>query len=257
MGIFAPNGEQIPRLFRKFDDSKGENLALSCASVVNSFNSSLAAKKGWEWQQLQEAQARNLRAQLVSNSSDVLEEYIETFDAELASKDEQIQNLNIRLELEKAKNSNSDFSTSELLPDGLSNAIGPELYSGEFSDRLRLFISKGLSTQNGQIDERTKLFAHKFLNVTEYTGRATALSSQIKTACKDGNQILTQLGPMLTGFGYAKSQEGKHPKFTPPKELFGLPSETFPSTPSDSQRGGRNRASDIIKSMNLSELKDK
>lgn len=251
VGILAPNGKQLAKLFKRNDDPKGRTLAANCITIANDFVSSLAAKQGWEWQQLQEAQSHALREQLVTKSSDKVEEYMKTFDSEIRAKEEQIENLTTLLEIQKARNEEPNYSTSELLPEGLAHSIGPELYSGEFSDRLRLFIKKSVDGQTDELDPRTLEFSQRFLASTEFTGRSVALSNQIKSACRDGNQIVQQLGPLLTGFGYSKTQEGKHPKFVPPSDLFGLPSETFPSTPSDSQRAGKNRASDIIKNIDL------
>ncbi|KIC29079.1 hypothetical protein RA25_20610 [Leisingera sp. ANG-S5] len=216
--------------------------------------SELAAKSGWEWHELQEAQAKFLRLKALEGSSKVLEEYEQLVQEEIAAKDEQIEKLKERLETEIANKSAPVQGYLELIPPGLAQRIGPELYNGEFSDRLRLFIGESLKTSQTAIDPRTFEFAKKFLTATSFSGKADQLASQIKVASKDGKQMPKRLGQILTGIGYARSQEGKHLKFTPPKELFGLPTETLPSTPSDSQRGGKNRGNEVSNSFNLKKL---
>jgi hypothetical protein len=253
VGLFAPNGQQVLRAFKKPDDPKGKALAQICFEAANSFMSGLAAVHGWEWQHLQEAQARLLRNNARPNNSTELDEYMEQFDAEMVSKDEQIENLKILLEIEKHKNSSVARTVGDILPDKLKEQVGPELYDGEFSDRLRFFLLSKLASSD--TDERTEGFVRALVEKTSYSGRSAQLTAQIKQACKDGNQMPKQLGALLIGFGFTKTQEGKHIKYTPPAELFGLISEVLPSSPSDSQRGGKNRGAEVINHFGLKGLK--
>ncbi|MCL6285840.1 hypothetical protein M3P21_20180 [Ruegeria sp. 2012CJ41-6] len=114
---------------------------------------------------------------------------------------------------------------------------------------------RSLAAQGSETDARTTKFIEKLVEATSFSGRATSLVNQIKSACKDGNEMPKNLGRLLTGFGFIKSRDGKHQKFEPPNELFGLQSEILPSTSSDSQRGGKNRGAEIIKNFGLKELK--
>ncbi len=217
--------------------------------------SGLAAQRGWEWQTLQEAQSRKLRERALSQTSEDLEEYISAFDAELQAKQERIENLESLLEIARAEKSEGVSDSTDILPSGLSDVIGPQLYEGEFSDRLRLFAKLYVENKLDQIDDRTKLFITRLLQHTETSGRAVSLVAQIKSAGRDGKQMPKLLGSLLTSLNFEKSQDGKHLKFNPPKELFGLKMEVLPSTPSDSQRGGKNRSAEVIKNFGLSELK--
>tara|TARA_R110001583_G_scaffold195496_1_gene374319 strand:+ start:42413 stop:43864 length:1452 start_codon:yes stop_codon:yes gene_type:complete len=255
IGIFAPSGKQLSRLFRKADDRSGYKLETLCIFSVNSFMSGLAAKRGWEWQQIQEEQSRLLRGQISSESTDSFDEYIDYVDAELQAKDEQIENLKTLLEIAKASSSTETIDSSDLLPIALAKVIGRELYDGEFSDRLRFIIKKMAALQNLDVDERTSGFAQEFVKSTNFTGRAASLIAQIKAASKDGNEMPKKLGALLSAMGYSKTQEGKHLKFKAPGDLFGMADEVLPSTPSDSQRGGKNRGGDIIRHLGLSNLR--
>lgn len=217
--------------------------------------SSLAAMHGWEWQNIQEAQSRLLRERVTEQSSEELEGYIEIFDSEIQAKDEQIQNLKQLLELSKAQSSQHSVDTSDLVPPELAKKIGRQLYDGEFSDRLRNFL---ILCQRGALDEvdnRTNELITRYLQDTEFTGRSVSLSSQIKSACRDGKQMPKQLGAIMQGLGFLKSQDGKHLKYSPPKDLFGLQTEILPSTPSDSQRGGKNRGAEVIRGFGIGDLK--
>jgi hypothetical protein len=217
--------------------------------------SGLAAREGWEWQDLQEAQSRSLRERALEASDENLDEYIEAFDSELSAKNEKIENLELLLEIEKAKKSVNADNVYDFFPESLKGDIGPELYDGEFFDRLRSFVTLALNAPSLERNDRTDEFVKRFLKSTKFSGRSATLVAQIKTACRDGNQMPSQLGSLLTGFGFKKDREDNHLIYKPPSDLFGLPAETLPSTPSDSQRGGKNRGSEVIRNFGLNDLR--
>lgn len=255
VALFTPDGREVFKFFKKYDDRAGTNLAKACLQRTNEFVSSQAAQKAWEWQDLQEAQSRRLREAVTNANSEGLEEYMAAFDTELAAKEEKIQNLEARLLIETARANSETQNTDDLFPTDLKTQIGPELYDGEFTDRLRSFLSNSLDAPSVPRNARTDEFVRRLLKKLEFSGRSQSLISQIKSACRDGNQMPKQLGSILSGFGFAKSNEGPHLKFQPPKELFGLQTEVLPSTPSDSQRAGKNRGAEVIRSFGLNELK--
>ncbi|MEL7106957.1 MAG: hypothetical protein AAGM21_13620 [Pseudomonadota bacterium] len=191
----------------------------------------------------------------MENTGEAISEYADAFDSELAAKDEKINNLELLLESEKARKSDAAHETPDILPDRLKEEIGPELYEGEFYDRLRSFLELALESPSVERNMRTDEFIRRFVAKTEYTGRSVSLVSQIKSACRDGNQMPKQLGSLLSGFGFEKARDKDHLIYKPPSELFGLATETLPSSPSDSQRGGRNRGSEVIRHFGLNELK--
>lgn len=255
VSLFSPNGREQFRLFKEFEDKSGSRLARECILRVSTFVSSLAAKKAWEWQDLQEAQSRRLREMATTASSEGLDDYVATFDSEISAYRERIENLEARLAIETARADNDAMVTEDLFPNELKKRIGPELYDGEFTDRLRSFIVGALESPTKDRNGRTDEFAKRLLKELKFSGRSQSLISQIKSACRDGNQMPKQLGSLLSGFGFSRSNDGPHLKFEPPKELFGLGIEVLPSTPSDSQRGGRNRGAEVIRSFGLNELK--
>jgi len=255
IALFSPNGAECFRLFQRFGDTRGAALATHCVERTNNYVSSLASRKAWEWQDLQEAQSRMLREAVTTDSADQLEEYISAFDKDLAAKKEKIENLEARLALETARADGEVLVSEDLFPTALKRKIGPELYEGEFTDRLLAFLSKSQRELTGVKKTRTDEFVAKLCQELQFSGRSQTLISQIKSACRDGNEMPKQLGSILTGFGFSKSSAGKHVKFEPPADLFGLVTEVLPSTPSDSQRGGKNRGADVIRNFGLSELK--
>lgn len=255
VGLFSPSGEEIFRFFRRTDDSSGTQLSRVLIARTVQYVSSLEARKAWDWQSLQEAQSRALRAKVVASGSTAVDEFIEAFDSELKAKDERIAALQTQLKMAQDSNSERPTMGTDLLPRELKDKIGPELYDGEFSDRLRSFIIRSLDEPNGEMNSRTEQFARLLLTNTSFSGRSAALVAQIKAACRDGNQMPKQLGSLLAGFGFEKTQDGGHLKFTPPPQLFGLEIEVLPSTPSDSQRGGKNRGAEVIRHFGLNETK--
>ncbi|WP_170583313.1 hypothetical protein [Ruegeria arenilitoris] len=255
IGLFSPDGRELLRAFKSSKDKSGRELSDYFVEKAVFFMSGLAAKRGWEWQQLQEAQSRYLREKVISQRSDELDEYINHFDAELRAKEEQIENLKTLLEIAKHEKAEGVGQVGDILQAGLKAQVGTELYDGEFSDRLRHYLTRAISTRSVETDTRTIKFVEKLVEATAFSGRAASLINQIKGACRDGNEMPKNLGSLLTGFGFTKSQEGKHLKFEPPNELFGLQTEILPSTPSDSQRGGKNRGAEVIKNFGLKGLK--
>ncbi len=255
IALFSPDGREHFRLFKRSDDNSGRALSKECITRVNAIVSSRAARYAWEWQDLQEAQSRKLREAATTSTSVALDDYIEAFDAELSAKQEKIENLEARLALETARADGEALSTEDLFPTELKNRIGPELYDGEFTDRLRSFLLLALENPSSPRNRRTDDFIRRLLTQIQFSGRSSSLISQIKTACRDGNQMPKQLGSLLSGFGFERSSAGKHTKFEPPTDLFGLQTEVLPSTPSDSQRGGKNRGAEVIKNFGLTELK--
>ncbi|UWQ02015.1 hypothetical protein K3X44_01270 [Aliiroseovarius crassostreae] len=257
IGIVSPTGNQIARIFPYFDNFNSYDIADRCVEYVNEYMSGFATSKGWEWQQLQEAQTRKLRevARLKdTQNSKELNDYIELVDAEIEAKDEQIDILKDQLEIARVQAQAKPVETDHLIPTELARTIGSELYEGEFSDRLRRILAHYTEHHSEELDTRTNEFAKRFIKKSSYSGRAISLVQQIKGASRDGNQMPKLLGGLLQGFGFSKSQDGKHLKFTPPSELFGIQPEILPSTPSDSQRGGRNRGAEIIRAWGLNEL---
>ncbi len=253
IGIFSPDGRE---LFRTLQPSR--QSLMQAEESVNRFLSSMAAKKGWEWQHLQEEQSKKLRTALLLNSKEDIDQYVEYFDSEMAAKNEEIENLQsqiLELQNELTNSVRSVDATCELLPEELKGKIGPELYAGEFSDRLKSIIDATSAQSDTSLHPRTKRFSEILSENTQYSGRASALIHQIKSSCKHGNEMPKLLGHLLSSFGYQRTNDGKHLKFIPPQDLFGLEIEVLPSTPSDSQRGGRNRGQDVIRSFGLKDLK--
>lgn len=255
IGLFDSAGKQRLGLVPGIGSRPSWAIHDEICSSANSVMSGLAPKRGWEWQQLQEAEARSLREQALSDNSGVLDEYIDVFGRELKAKDERIQDLERSLWQAQTEQGQVHIESEALIVDGVKLACGAELYDGEFDDRLRYLLNTMLPRVEDTVDLRTAAFARNLIDRTEFSGRAAGLAARIKNAGKDGNQMPVQLGRILQELGYTKSQDGKHLKFTPGEQLFGLPSETLPSTPSDSQRGGKNRAAEVIKSLALNDLK--
>jgi len=256
VGIFIRGRGEVIRLYAKSGTGKQHTKIAEVISAVVDLNSKQSARSGLEWQTLQELQGRRLRKQVSENLSEELSDYIDEFDREISAKDEKIKNLQQLLELANAIGNDFAGESPDIISLGLAEKLGSQLYDGEFSDRLRYFMLDSLSLNRGaDLDHRTIELVSRIVENTSYSGRAISLVGQIKSAGKDGNQMSKNLGNILSGFGYAKSTEGKHVKYTPPTSLFGLPNEILPSTPSDSQRGGKNKSSDIIRNMGLSKFR--
>ena len=255
IGVIVSGSGEIERFQGNLFNSPTSKFVADIENFVIDLVSKRGAQIGWEWQTLQEHQARQLRQKLVEQNSDELSDYIEQFDAELKAKDEEISNLNERLALVEARKYSSAYLSKGLIPDDFVQQLGKELYEGEFSDRLRLFLNEKSKRQNEVVDARTLELVARILRMSEFSGYAAGLINQIKGAGRDGNQMPQLVGAILSGLGYARSDDGKHTKYSPSTDLFGLSIQMVPKTPSDAGRAGKNKAAEIIRDMKLSQLR--
>jgi hypothetical protein len=254
IGVIIPEMGEIRRFLGAKYNRPNSPFTNNIEEFIADLMSKRVAQNGWEWQTLQEHQARVLRKRLLERDADGVDEYIRLFDEELSAKDEIISNLRQTIALLEAKQYSPDDYSDGLLPDGLVQGLGRELYVGEFSDRLLLFLMDQ-SQAGGDVDKRSEEMIKRIMSKAQFSGRSVALTNQIKAAGRDGNQMPKQMGQILSGLGFVKTTDGKHTKYKPSKELFGLSIQILPNTPSDAGRGGKNRASEIIKDFSLHRLK--
>ncbi len=257
ISLIRPGGEELGRFFFRHPKRDARLLASECLRRSNDLMSTLAAQKGWEWHELLVEHSKVLRARISHESSkEEIKELEELYEQELDVKDKEIASLKSQLASVSAMKKSALEQSDHLVSSQMVDAIGNELYPGEFSDRLRYLIE--VVAQQKTIDDadrRTLEFAKLFVQKSKFSGGAQNLEARMKAASRDGNTILRQLGGILTSLGFDKTKGGKHFLFKAPARLFGLSNQTFPSTPSDSQRGGRNKVGEIIENFGLKNLK--
>ncbi|PQV59022.1 hypothetical protein LX70_00842 [Defluviimonas denitrificans] len=224
-------------------------------SYVARESSTREAVLGWDWQELQAEFARSLRQKSISstshgNSDSLLKDSLE---AQIAAKDEIIQNL--RQKIDMISNSASDVGYSDgIFSPALVRQIGKELYENEFSDRLRRFAIAALEQRPLEAGDRTRQVVERLMQVTEDSRRAISLHHELKSAGKDFKSSTNNLRPILQRLGFEISEDGAHVKAVPSGDLFGVAQITLAKTPSDF-RSGKNAVRDIVAALDLRELK--
>lgn len=218
------------------------------------------ANLGWEWQELQTQFARNLRRYRTRAPLSVdqewlayFEESIEAKDEEIIAKEEVIQNLRQKIAILEASLSEVNFGES-IFPVAASAQIGTELYEGEFSDRVKLFLDRATALESLDVGPRTLGVARKFAAILGFSRRAVAVNVELKAAGRDYRTSSDQLRSILERFGYEFTEEGKHIKGLPPSEGIGLGQIELPKTPSD-HRSGKNSVRDIVKALDFKDLR--
>ena len=166
IGVFLPGHGEVSRHFGLGPAHQQRERSSELVEVIVNMVSKRVAVRGWEWQGLQEFQGRALRAKIINRASDDLDAYIDQFDREVHAKDERIRNLEQLPEIAQAGKLESRIVAAELLPSELIGKIGPQLYEGEFSDRLRRILEISLSDANSQIDDRTREMAKRLVENT-------------------------------------------------------------------------------------------
>lgn len=260
VAVCVPSNGVIKKFYKRDANDTARKISDAVTRATVRYLSNQAGHEALDWRDLQELQGKTLRNSLeekikhqgIASQEDVAE-YIRVFDEETRSKNEKISNLEQEL-----KYTRDELSTYELPDGGLINAelassVAKELYPSEISDRVRKVIVRYIQGYASSQSEREHYILERILEKSSFSGRSAGLVNQIKSAGKDSSTMSPQLGSILSGFGFLKTEDGKHLKYTPPIELGGLPVEILPKTPSD-HRAGKNKANEIIENFAIKRL---
>ncbi|WGW05431.1 hypothetical protein [Tropicibacter oceani] len=252
MALISPSNGVITRLYKGGKFSSDQDVLQAMCLKATDFISSKQAVFGWDWNDLLEETARQLRDR-VSDSSEEHDTWQTLVQDQLKEKDEEI--LRLRRSVEELQSVILDTSNEDgnIISPEFSKVAGKEIYRNEFSDRIRFALS--CVTQSGapDLDERTLSVASKFLRTTQYSGGAKSMISRIKNCGNDSGKADARLIQILEEIGFTKRIDGGHPVLTPDPSLEGLKPQTFSNSPSD-HRAGKNKASQIIKGLHLRKL---
>nr|WP_272211281.1 hypothetical protein [Marinicella sp. W31]MDC2877168.1 hypothetical protein [Marinicella sp. W31] len=146
-----------------------------------------------------------------------------------------------------------DFSNTE---DDISCLIGPEIYSGETSDRIRYAADIALkyADQLG-IDKRSIEIFRVISNKLSVSPALVDLKRDLKRATTDPRRVASELTGLLGELGYAVKSENRHVRLEADENYLGLEAITLPKTPSDS-RGLKNLRKQIERTLGITKLPD-
>ena len=256
IGVSMP-GKGIVRVFYK---GPALSTSLAVATAIEKFViRALAIRSavfGWEWHDLQEQHAntlktkmRDLQAKTSGQERKEVDEYVEAFDAQISSKNEEIARLEATIDDLTQDLAGREFPGGEILSQKLLQSAGRELYPGEFADRVLLAMRTYVCSHD--VDQRTAAVLKELVAHVQFTGQAKNLARRIQRACGDPAKMPGLLDNLLTGeFSFTKRSDGKHMNYFPPADLPGLDKVTVAKSPSD-RRAGKNQASELLRNFGL------
>ncbi len=243
VGVFWPRAlERHSRLMpRDFDSA--DAMAVECADRVRIALASVRPTPSLTWSHLHELIARRRLDELRKSGSTELEEFATAFDAELASKEERLQeaereigrlNAEVR-RLEAAGRDNGDF---------LTRGNEPEYYAGEIQDAVLFALD--LATKSLEQNGRRWHIIQDLLANAHPSGTAESMAEEIKRCFASSGDLTTAVRRTLEDLDFEISDDGRHYKAL--WQGDGRYTFTISKTSSD-HRAGKNLASAINRTL--------
>ncbi len=251
IGLVLPQKGVVRKYFVGWQSQSKGDLIAAARSGALGLRGQMPAL-GWDWTELQE---QALRAQRELNSKKLSAEEIEkVYCDEIDNLQDRILQLEEQLSARAA--SESVGSDDEEHSEGsLVKLVGPELYSGEISDRVRYAAILALSkSDNAGIDRRTISVLNRIVEAIPTSPALGELIEDLDRATKDPKRLAREMTSVLTRHGYRERSDNKHIRLEPCPGFKGLEKITLPKTPSES-RGQKNLSRQIARTLGLTKLR--
>ncbi len=251
IGVFAPGMGLMKRLFVGWEFSD-ERMLIHNLRLISINIRSRMASLGWDWIDLQEACLRSQRLRERNKLTDA--EFEEMYLEEICEKNERIDELNKRISEMMIASAQTSVSCDQLMDQKLVRKVGPEIYDGEFSDRIRLAVETCLSHRElDGLDKRSIAVFRRVIEAYPFSRQLDELKSDLKRACKDPKRMAGEITALLRRHGYAEKSDNKHIRLQANDGYMGLDSITLPKTPSD-YHSSKNQCKDIEKTLGITKL---
>ncbi|KVK54677.1 hypothetical protein L907_14240 [Agrobacterium sp. C13] len=249
MGLSMPGQGIIRRYHVGWDIQNSKDLKEILKLAAMSVRSQMPVL-GWDWTDLQEQALRAQRERDRSRLS--ADDMAQLYDEEIANLQDKIR----QLEIQVSSIGIISASDSEFSDDNLVQLIGPEFYSGEISDRIRLAMKLGLNVADQVgLDERSRVIFHKIIDKLPVSPALNELLLDLSRATKDSKRVASALVSLLARHGYFEKADNKHIRLEALKGFEGLEAITLPKTPSDG-RGLKNLCKQVERTLGLTKLVD-
>ncbi|MGV2018157.1 hypothetical protein [Agrobacterium sp. 22-223-1] len=249
MGLSMPGQGIIRRYHVGWDIQNSKDLKEILKLAAMSVRSQMPVL-GWDWTDLQEQALRAQRERDRSRLS--ADDMAQLYDEEIANLQDKIR----QLEIQVSSIGIISASDSEFSDDNLVQLIGPEIYSGEISDRIRLAMKLGLNVADQVgLDERSRVIFHKIIDKLPVSPALNELLLDLSRATKDSKRVASALVSLLARHGYFEKADNKHIRLEALKGFEGLEAITLPKTPSDG-RGLKNLCKQVERTLGLTKLVD-
>jgi len=251
IGLSAPGQGFIRRYYLGWQIQEGKELASAVRAAASALRSQMPAF-GWDWTDLQEqalrAQRERDKNRLTAAESEKL--HLE----EIENLQDKIRELEQQLSVRPAAGVGTD--EAEFSNDNLVQRVGPEIYDGEISDRLRFAAKTTLSVEEQTgLDKRSKTILQRVVELLPASPALGELSQDLERATKDPKRLANQLTSLLSRHGYSQKSDNKHIRLEPRNGYDGLELITLPKTPSEN-RGLRNIRKQIERNLGITKLGD-
>lgn len=212
---------------------------------------SLMPAQGWDWTELQEQALRLQRTRDRNRLS--VQETEGLYQEEIQSLQERVKQLEEQLAARPLEEV-SDLEDETFLPSALVKKIGPEIYPGEFSDRLRgaLKYCVERAEQLG-VHSRSRFVLDAIVKNLPVSPELGELLDDLKRVTKDSKRLASEVTRLLDRHGYKEKSDNKHIKLEARKGYVGLGPITLAKTPSDS-RGLTNARKQIESTLGIAKL---
>ena len=247
--LSAPGQGIVRRYYVGWQIQDAIELAFTIREAASTLRSQMPSF-GWDWTELQEqalrAQRANEKSRLTAAESEQL--YVDEID----NLQDRIRQLEQQLVAQPSASVGTD--EGEFSSDNLIRRIGPEIYSGEVSDRLRLAAKTTLSVADQiGLDTRSKVILQRVLDRLPVSPALAELSQDLVRATKDPKRVASELTSLLARHGYLEKSDNKHIRLEADKQFDGLDAITIPKTPSD-HRGLTNLRKQIERTLGIPKL---
>lgn len=205
---------------------------------------------GWEWTELQE---QALRAHRERDRNRLTGAEVEKlYQEEISALQERVRQYEEAAAILPAAQDEEDEPDSAV--DDLVRRLGPEVYPGELSDRLRLAARLALSQADSiGLDPRSRAIFDKLATRLPSSPGLLDLLDDLRRASKDPKRIASELVSLLKRHGYHEKGDNKHIRLEANSGYEGLEALTLPKTPSEN-RGLKNLRKQIERTLGLTRL---
>lgn len=251
VGLSVPGQGIVRRYYLGWQIQDGRELATAVQAATSTLRSQMPAF-GWDWTELQE---QTLRVQREREKDSLTEaEWNQLHQEQIDNLQDRVRELEQQLSASPAVSLGTD--EAEFSTDNLVHRVGPEVYSGEISDRVR-FAAKTTLAVADQIglDARSKAILRRVVERLPASPALAELSQDLARATKDPKRVASNLTSLLARHGYSEKSDNKHIRLEANKGFDGLESITLPKTPSDN-RGLKNLRKQIERTLGITKLDD-
>ena len=240
IGVYWPEGGGRRSFFLHHESESPSEME---RAVVEEVRSALVNRRPLArvtWSAVQELISRRTFAALRDQGSTEVQRYVDEFDKELKSKQEELEDAEreiARLEAEVRK-----YQAQSPMQSGLFLQTAPEqdLYAGELLGVVGAAIADAVTRVTE--DSRRQHILKSIVAANPPTGEAEAMRNRLKSLLRDFRSMEAKVRSALQDMGFEISEEGKHYKIVfQGDERYTF---TMPKSGSD-HRGGLNLAGDI------------